>query len=72
MGGPDGVRARDGRHRVRRRVGIALVALVLGLAFVVPIGVLVFMGAFIPVVGALISGIAAVAVALVTVGPVRR
>ena len=51
-------------------VGISLIALVLGLKFVVPIGVLVFMGAFIPVVGAFVSGIAAVAVALVTVGPV--
>jgi putative heme transporter len=51
-------------------VGISLIALILGLDFVVPIGVLVFMGSFIPVVGAFISGIAAVAVALVTVGPV--
>jgi predicted PurR-regulated permease PerM len=33
--------------------------------------VLVFMGAFIPVVGATISGIAAVAVALVSEGPVQ-
>jgi predicted PurR-regulated permease PerM len=51
-------------------VGISLIALVLGLDFVVPIGVLVFIGAFVPVVGAFVSGIAAVAVALVTVGPV--
>jgi putative heme transporter len=51
-------------------VGISLIALILGLDFVLPIGVLVFMGAFIPVVGAFVSGIAAVAVALVTVGPV--
>jgi putative heme transporter len=51
-------------------VGISLIALALGLKFIVPIGVLVFMGAFIPVVGAFVSGIAAVAVALVTVGPV--
>ena len=50
-------------------IGIALVALVLGLPFVVPIAVLVFLGAFIPVVGATISGIAAVAVALVDRGP---
>lgn len=50
--------------------GIVLVALVLGLPLVVPIGVLVFLGAFIPVVGATISGIAAVAVALVSEGPV--
>jgi putative heme transporter len=51
-------------------VGISLIALILGLKFIVPIGVLVFIGAFIPVVGAFVSGIAAVAVALVTVGPV--
>lgn len=51
-------------------IGIALVALVLGLPFVVPIAVLVFLGAFIPVIGATISGIAAVAVALVDSGPV--
>jgi predicted PurR-regulated permease PerM len=51
-------------------VCISLIALVLGLEFVLPIGVLVFIGAFIPVVGAFVSGIAAVAVALVTVGPV--
>ena len=38
--------------------------------FVAPIVVLVFLGAFIPVVGATISGIAAVAVALVDGGPV--
>jgi putative heme transporter len=51
-------------------IGVSLIALILGLKFIVPIGVLVFMGAFIPVVGAFVSGIAAVAVALVTVGPV--
>lgn len=51
-------------------VGISVVALVLGLKFIVPIGVLVFLGAFVPVVGAFVSGIAAVAVALVTQGPV--
>lgn len=51
-------------------IGIVVVAAVLGLPFLVPIGVLVFLGAFIPVVGAAISGIAAVAVALVSEGPV--
>lgn len=50
-------------------LGIVAVALLLGLPLVVPIGVLVFLGAFIPVVGATISGIAAVAVALVFEGP---
>lgn len=52
-------------------LGIALVAWLLGLPLVVPLGVLVFLGAFIPVVGATISGIAAVAVALVSQGPVQ-
>jgi putative heme transporter len=52
-------------------LGIALVAFLLGLPLVVPLGVLVFLGAFIPVVGAAISGIVAVAVALVAVGPVK-
>ena len=51
-------------------IGITLVAAILGLPFLVPIGVLVFLGAFIPIVGASISGIAAVAVALVSEGPV--
>jgi putative heme transporter len=51
-------------------VGVSVIAAVLGLKFIVPIGVLVFMGAFVPVIGAFVSGIAAVAVALVTVGPV--
>lgn len=51
-------------------LGIVLVAAILGLPLVVPIGVLVFLGAFIPIVGATISGIAAVAVALVAEGPV--
>ena len=52
-------------------LGIALVAFLLGLPLVVPLAVLVFLGAFIPVVGATISGIAAVAVALVDQGPVQ-
>jgi len=51
-------------------LGIVLVAAILGLPLVIPIGVLVFLGAFIPIVGATISGIAAVAVALVAEGPV--
>jgi putative heme transporter len=51
-------------------LGIALIASILGLPLVAPLAVLVFLGAFIPVVGAAVSGIAAVAVALVAVGPV--
>ena len=52
-------------------VGIALGAAVLGVPLVVPLGVLVFLGAFIPVVGALVSGSVAVLIALVAVGPVK-
>jgi putative heme transporter len=52
-------------------LGIALVAWILGLPLVLPLAVLVFIGAFVPVVGAAISGIAAVAVALVDQGPVH-
>ncbi len=50
-------------------VGIALGAWVLGLPLVLPIGVLVFLGSFIPMVGATITGSVAVLVALVAVGP---
>ncbi len=50
-------------------VGITLVALVLGLPFAVPIGVLVFLASFVPIVGALVSGAVAVLVALVAKGP---
>jgi predicted PurR-regulated permease PerM len=52
-------------------IGISLVALLLGLDLVLPIGVLVFIGAFVPVVGATVSGTVAVAVALVSQGPVE-
>ncbi|HEX3005278.1 MAG TPA: AI-2E family transporter [Angustibacter sp.] len=52
-------------------VGIAAGAAVLGVPLVVPLGVLVFLGAFIPVVGALVSGAVAVLIALVAVGPVK-
>jgi predicted PurR-regulated permease PerM len=51
-------------------IGIALGAAILGLPLVSAIGILVFVGAFVPVVGALISGIVAVLVALVAKGPV--
>jgi putative heme transporter len=52
-------------------VGIAVVAAILGLDLVLPIGVLVFIGSFIPVVGATVSGAVAVAVALVSQGPAQ-
>jgi len=51
-------------------IGIMIVAASLGLPLVWPIGVLVFLGAFVPMVGAFISGTAAVLVALVAKGPV--
>ncbi len=52
-------------------VGIALGAAILGVPLVLPLGVLVFLGAFVPVVGALVSGSVAVLIALVAVGPIK-
>lgn len=49
-------------------VGIALGAFILGLPLVIPIGVLVFLGSFIPVVGAVLTGALAVFIALVFKG----
>jgi len=51
-------------------VGISLGAAILGLPLVSAIGILVFVGAFVPVVGAFVSGIVAVLVALVAKGPI--
>ncbi|WP_328526716.1 AI-2E family transporter [Kribbella sp. NBC_00359] len=51
-------------------IGIALGAAILGLPLVSAIGILVFVGAFVPVVGALVSGVVAVLVALVAKGPI--
>ncbi len=51
-------------------LGVMLVAAILKVPFVFAIGVLVFIGAFIPMVGALLSGTVAVLVALVAHGPV--
>ncbi|MEO5708941.1 MAG: AI-2E family transporter [Nocardioidaceae bacterium] len=51
-------------------LGVMIVAAVLGVPFVFAIGVLVFIGAFIPMIGALLSGSVAVLVALVAEGPV--
>jgi len=51
-------------------VGIMIVAAILGLPLILPIGVLVFLGAFVPMVGATIAGVVAVLVALVAQGPV--
>ena len=49
-------------------IGVMIGAFVLGVPFVSAIGVLVFIGAFIPLIGAFISGTVAVLVALVAVG----
>lgn len=46
-------------------VGIGLGAFILGVPLAVPIAVVVFFGAFVPVVGAIVGGIAAVGIALV-------
>jgi predicted PurR-regulated permease PerM len=51
-------------------LGIAIGAAILRVPFVFAIGVLVFIGAFIPVIGAALSGSVAVLVALVDQGPV--
>jgi predicted PurR-regulated permease PerM len=50
-------------------VGITVVALVLKVPLAVPIGVLVFLASFVPVVGATVSGSVAVLVAWVAHGP---
>ncbi len=51
-------------------VGIMIGAAILKVPFVFAIGVLVFLGAFIPLIGATLSGSVAVLVALVAQGPV--
>lgn len=51
-------------------IGIMIVAAILGVPFVLAIGVLVFIGAFIPMIGATIAGSVAILVALVDQGPV--
>lgn len=50
-------------------IGIAGVALLLQVPLAAAIGVLVFLGAFVPIIGALLSGLVAVLVALVAHGP---
>jgi len=51
-------------------VGIGLALLILRVPFALPLAALVFLGAFIPIVGATLSGAVAVLVALVDRGPV--
>lgn len=50
-------------------VGIGLGAFFLGVPLALPIGVLVFLASFIPIVGAVLTGAVAVLVALVAVSP---
>ncbi len=50
-------------------IGITIVALILQVPFAAAIGVVVFLGAFVPIVGALVSGMVAVLIALVAQGP---
>lgn len=50
-------------------IGIGLGAYLLGVPLAIPVAVLVFLGAFIPIVGAVISGTLAVFLALVYNGP---
>lgn len=49
-------------------LGVALGLVVLDVSLVLPLSLLVFVGAFFPVVGAFVSGLAAVVVAIVTQG----
>jgi predicted PurR-regulated permease PerM len=51
--------------------GVTLVALGLGVPLATPLGVLVFLGAFVPIIGSLVSGCVAVLVALVALGPLK-
>ncbi len=52
-------------------VGIGVGAALLGVPLAIPLAVLVFLGAFVPIVGAFLSGGVAVLVALVALGPVK-
>jgi len=52
-------------------VGIGVGAAIIGVPLALPLGVLVFIGSFIPIVGALITGAIAVLLALVANGPVN-
>jgi predicted PurR-regulated permease PerM len=50
--------------------GVAIAAAILQVPLALPLGVLVFLGAFVPIVGAVVTGAVAVLVALVAQGPV--
>ncbi|MEC5181607.1 AI-2E family transporter [Arthrobacter sp. CG_A4] len=52
-------------------IGIGAGAAIIGVPLALPLGVLVFLGSFIPIVGALVTGAVAVLLALVANGPVN-
>ena len=52
-------------------VGIGVGAAIIGVPLALPLGVLVFLGSFIPIIGALVTGAIAVLLALVANGPVN-
>ncbi|MGX5714508.1 AI-2E family transporter [Arthrobacter sp. MAHUQ-56] len=52
-------------------IGIGVGAAIIGVPLALPLGVLVFLGSFIPVVGALVTGVVAVLLALVANGPIN-
>ena len=52
-------------------IGIGIGAAIIGVPLALPLGVLVFVGSFIPFVGAIVTGSMAVLVALVALGPVQ-
>jgi predicted PurR-regulated permease PerM len=52
-------------------VGIGVGLAILGVPLVVPLATLVFLGAFVPIIGSLLAGSVAVLIALVTVGWVK-
>jgi predicted PurR-regulated permease PerM len=52
-------------------IGIGAGLFILRVPLALPLAALVFLGAFIPVVGATLTGVIAVLVALVTVGPIK-
>ncbi|WP_029433978.1 AI-2E family transporter [Blastococcus sp. URHD0036] len=52
-------------------IGIGVGLAILGVPLVIPLSALVFLGAFIPIIGSFLAGSVAVLVALVSVGPVK-
>lgn len=52
-------------------LGIGVGIAIIGVPLALPLAAFVFLSSFIPIIGALLSGIVAVLVALVTVGPVK-